>query len=72
MNIVDVDRILEILEELNTINRANLTDIQFKKDGKIIEINPEEIDQWEFIGLNNTAFITQKFYIEENNKDENA
>ena len=59
---VDINRVLDILSELNEINNAKLEDIQWVRDGRNIEVNQEMIDEYEFIGLNNVGFITYEFY----------
>ena len=61
---VNVNRVLAIKAELKVINKANLEDIQWIKDGTEIPITQEQIDAWEFIGLNNVDFITSEFYNE--------
>ena len=62
---VDIEHIEWLKEELARINRANLSDITFYKDDKIVEINPDNVDEFEFIGLNNTDFITSGYYKKE-------
>ena len=62
---VNVNRVLDILSELNEINEAKLEDIQFIKDNQEIPITQEMIDEWEFVGLNTVGFITHEYYIEE-------
>jgi len=61
---VNINRVLEILEELNKINEAKLKDIKWIKDGNAISVTQEMIDEYEFIGLNNVGFITHEYYID--------
>ena len=61
---VNINRVLEILEELKVINEAKLKDIIWIKDGEKLTINQEMIDEYKFIGLNNVCFITHEFYID--------
>ena len=61
---VNINRVLDILSELNEINEAKLNDIQWIKDGKEIEVTQELIDEYKFIGLNNIGFITHEYYID--------
>ena len=61
---VNINRVLDLLSELNKINEAKLNDITWVKDGKEISVSQEMIDEYEFIGLNNVGFITNKYYID--------
>jgi len=54
---VDVADIREAQGVLARINRVQLQDIQWECDGKVIPVTPEEIEEWKFIGLNNTDCI---------------
>lgn len=66
---VNINRVLDILDELNKINEAKLEDITWIKDDHEIVVNQEMIDNFEFIGLNNVGFITHEYYID--NTEEN-
>jgi len=61
---VNINRVLEILEELKVINEAKLKDIEWIKDGQKLTVNQEMVDEYEFVGLNNVGFITHEFYID--------
>lgn len=61
---VDVERILALKAELQEINKATLTDIEFFEDGKKLNIKPEALEHWRFVGLNNTDFISMGAYKE--------
>jgi len=61
---VNIDRVLQILEELNEINKTKLNDINWIKDGNTISVTQDMIDEYEFVGLNNVGFITHEFYID--------
>lgn len=60
---VNVNRVLDILEELNRINQAKLSEIEWIKDGEKIKVTKEMIDSYEYIGLNNVGFITYEYYL---------
>jgi len=60
--IVNIERILELKEELRKINEAELSDIEFHENGKKLEIDPKNIEDWAFVGLNNVDFITTHSY----------
>ena len=59
---VNIERILELTEELKCINRQDLSDIEFYKNGKKLVIDPKIIEDFEFVGLNNVDFINTNYY----------
>jgi len=59
---VDVERLLEIQEELALINNAALGDIAFYENGEVVDIPQDLIDDWKFVGLSNVCFITTGAY----------
>jgi len=60
--IVNIERILELKEELRKINEVELSEIEFHKNGTKLEIDPKNIEDWAFVGLNNVDFITTQSY----------
>lgn len=59
---VDISEFEKMLNYRNEINKCDLSEIEvYGKDGKKIEITNEMIDEWRFIGLNNTDFIKEHF-----------
>lgn len=60
--IIDVNNLLHLKAQLSEINKADFNDLQFYEDGKLIEVPKEWLDDWQYIGLNNTDFITSGFY----------
>ena len=60
--IVNIERIYELKEELRKINEAELSDIEFHENGKKLEIDPKNIEDWAFVGFNNVDFITTHSY----------
>ena len=59
---VDVERIKELKKELNDINIEILEDIDFYENDRIVVIDKKLLDEWGYIGLNNTDFITTGYY----------
>jgi len=60
---VKISEILELDARRREINKVDLKDIQFLDDnGNVVKINPELVEKFRFIGLNNTDFITTGFY----------
>lgn len=53
---VHLERLQELLAELNEINNASLHDIKWFKDGKEVHVLPGDIQEWRFIGLSNVQF----------------
>lgn len=60
--IVDLELMLQCKTQLNEINQMPLEDIRFVRNGKELEINKKNMEDWKFIGLSNTDFITTGFY----------
>jgi hypothetical protein len=55
---IRVTEIIDLKERIREINSVDLEDIEFLNDkDEVLYIKPEIIDQWKFIGLNNTDFI---------------
>ena len=59
---VDIEKIIKIKEELRKINALSMDEIEFFENGQKIIIDPELLKEWDYIGLNNTDFITSEFY----------
>ena len=59
---VDVERVHALKEELAVINRTPLEEIEVYEDGKRVDIPQDVIDDWKFIGLNNSDFVNMEFW----------
>lgn len=57
---IDVEDIFNLENERASYNKPDLNDIEFYRDGKKVEIPQDELDRWEFVGLNNIDFITSR------------
>lgn len=64
---VSIEEIIEIDTRRRQINSYPLDKIIFTKEGKVVNIPEELINDWDFTGLNNIGFITSGKYIEELN-----
>lgn len=54
---VEIEDILEIKNALWSINRVkDLSDIQWFYDGKLVDVQESDVDEWKFTGLNNVDF----------------
>jgi len=56
--IVNYDEVVRQMEIRSGINRCPLEEIEWvRDDGTKIEVNPKLVDEFKFIGLNNTSFV---------------
>lgn len=53
---INVEEITEIKNRLKEIDRTNIDDIEWYKDGTKIVPTKEQIDEWKFIGISNSYF----------------
>ena len=57
---INIEEVFELQERRIKINKAVTSEIEFYKDGKKIDIPKEELDKWDFTGLNNTDFVLMR------------
>lgn len=62
MKRISIERLLNLKKELREINRLELSEIVWLKDGKVLDIPQKIIDDFKFIGLGNVDFITSGYY----------
>jgi hypothetical protein len=55
---INVEEIIEQERRRREINRLELSEIEWFKDGVKLEVDPEDIEEWRFIGLSNVQFVT--------------
>lgn len=55
--IVNVNKLRRVKAYLKSINEQELQDIIWVEDGKRLDIPKEYIDEFKYVGLNNTEFI---------------
>lgn len=61
---IKISEIIALAEREREINKPDIRDIEFLDDeGNKIEIDPEIIEDFAFIGLNNVDFVTSGFYL---------
>jgi len=58
MKKVNIEDVLRIQKERRAINRPKFSNLRFYKDGVLLKFKKENLDKFEFIGLNNMDFIT--------------
>ena len=61
---VSVESIKSNMKFRQKINQQDLSDITFTENGKVVKISKEQIEEWEFCGLNNIDFISTGYYKE--------
>lgn len=59
---ISVEEIRRRYVSLSEIEQYKLGDIQFFENGKPLEINPEDIKEFDFCGMLNRHFILDDFY----------
>jgi hypothetical protein len=55
---VDLEEIELIMKMRKRINEVLLSEIEWYENGEKLDINKEEIEDFEFTGLNNIDFVT--------------
>jgi len=59
---VDIERVFALQHERAEINRVPLDTIEWHKDGLKLDIPQDVVEDFTYLGLNNTDFITSKYY----------
>ena len=53
---VDLEELIRVKKYLQKINRANLEDIKWRKNGVVLEFEKEVLEEFQSCGLSNTDF----------------
>lgn len=61
-----VENVRVHVAERGVINQPDLKDIEFVFNGEVVDISPEELEEYAFTGLNNVDFVMDRDW--ENNK----
>jgi hypothetical protein len=61
---IPIEKILECEAFRREVQRHDLNDIEFTKDGKPVDIPQKYKDDWKFTGMGNWHFIADGFYLE--------
>jgi hypothetical protein len=61
--IVNIEELNAIQLRLQEINSLDLANIEFREDGKKLDIPKEVIEEFKFVGLCNHSFIEMDFYL---------
>lgn len=56
---VDIEDVFNNINERRRWNSPDLKEIEFFKDGKKVEVNTEQVEEWKYTGLSNEVFITE-------------
>lgn len=54
---IDVEDVFQNAEERAVFNRPEIADVEFYRDGKLVELSAEVLNYWKFFGLSNTKLI---------------
>ena len=57
MDTIDFEDSLKAMAEINKLNKKKLSECKFTYFGKVVPIPKEDIEEWEFTGLNNSDFV---------------
>lgn len=57
MTEIHLEEIKKAQKIIADLNRLKLKEIQFFENGKPVEISEKMLDDWRFIGLNNSDFV---------------
>jgi hypothetical protein len=58
---INVEDIYRNQAQRRTWNVPRLEDIEFYKDGELVPVPKEVLEDWKFMGLNNEDFVTNNF-----------
>ena len=60
--VVDVEELEKINSRLEEINKVPFQNIRWKRDGKDLVLNHDVVDEWKYIGLSNSSFVSMGFH----------
>jgi hypothetical protein len=59
---VDLEEVLAIQKRHAEINDIPFEELEVYENGVKVDINPEIIEEWKYVGLGNFYFIADEFY----------
>ena len=57
---INIEDVFKLQEQRSEINKGMVSEKEFYKDGKKVDIPKAELDYWDFTGLNNVDFVTMR------------
>jgi hypothetical protein len=57
---IDIEDVFKLQEQRAEINKGMVSEKEFYKNGKKVDIPKAELDEWDFTGLNNSDFVTMR------------
>jgi len=57
---INIEDVFKLQEQRSEINKNMASENEYYKDGKKVEIDKSELDEWDFTGLSNTDFVTMR------------
>jgi hypothetical protein len=65
---IDVETVQEIHRQLEEINSHKMNDIEWFENGVKLNITPEILEDWRFVGMSNESFVALKFWLRNTDK----
>ncbi len=59
----ELNDLLQAVETIGRFNRLDLAEVALLKSGKLVDVDPAQIDEFELTGLSNKDFITSGYYL---------
>lgn len=59
---VSIDEVANAHKLLVEFNRLDLRNVVLTENGKVLQIPPEKLEEWHFIGMSNDAFVESRFW----------
>lgn len=63
--IVNVEEVRALKARLREINRVPIEQIEWHEGGQKLELDPDLVADWSFMGMNNADFIDTEYYKED-------
>jgi len=62
---VSIEEVMHLKSRLAEINELPLESIEWTSFGKVLNVSPQALDDWKFIGMCNTSFVEFGFHEED-------
>jgi hypothetical protein len=58
---VDLEKLKEVIHFIDELNDQDLENIEVFHNGEFKYISPNEIKEWQYVGLSNVTFLKETF-----------
>jgi hypothetical protein len=58
--IVDLQKLQDAVDYITIVNSVDLDQIEWRRNNKQVHVEPELIEEWKFMGLNNVTFASHQ------------